>query len=471
VTDLEQRIRDAELEFLDEKQLVEFVLSQRWFGAKESEISHGRVLAAHAVRQSPPYLVDVLVEMRFPAGTHEVYQLPLGFRPREDGWTHGVVAEVAGWTAYDALADPALAQDLARLIMEGGDGADPALRFHPLAGTPGPPPRGAGRPIGAEQSNTSVVLDERLVLKVYRKLEAGTNPELELLHFLTQAHFRHVPALRGWVTHAGEPMEATLAILQDFVRGKGDGWQLALAALEEGDAEEFLGLMGRLGEVVGDLHATLASDPSDPAFAPEEPSIEALALLEATVEDEIQATFSQLPEREELAPILGRGSEVMERVRLLGRAGSLGRLIRTHGDLHLGQALWTGSDWMLLDFEGEPARPLRERRHKVSPLRDAAGILRSIAYAVSAARLRGAEPPQDWEPRARTAFLDGYLPPVEAAGLLPSSRDGTDRLLSIFELEKAVYELRYELANRPDWLAIPVSGIVRLLEEEPVEAA
>jgi maltokinase len=470
VTDLEQRILAADLGFLDEEQVVQFVLSQRWFGAKGSEISQGRLLAAHVVLATRPYLVDVLVEVRFAAGTTEVYQFPLGFRRSDEGWTDGVVAETSGWVAYDALADPVLAQELAALIGRGGESADSALRFNGLAATGAPQARGSARPVGAEQSNSSVVLDERVVLKLYRKLEAGTNPELELLHFLTDAHFRHVPALRGWMSYAGEPMEATLAILQDFARGTGDGWQLALAALRDGDPEEFIGLLGRLGEVVGHLHATLASDVTDPAFAPEEPSSEALSLLEATVEDEIQTTFGQLPAREELAPLAGRGSDLMERVRLLGRAGSLGRLIRTHGDLHLGQALWTGSDWLLLDFEGEPARRLRERRHKVSPLRDAAGMLRSIAYAVSAARLEGAEAPAEWEARARTEFLAGYLPPVEAAGLLPASRSATERLLAIFELEKAVYELRYELANRPDWVAIPVAGIVRLLETEPVEA-
>jgi maltokinase len=143
----------------------------------------------------------------------------------------------------------------------------------------------------------------------------------------------------------------------------------------------------------------------------------------------------------------------------------VGRIIRTHGDYHLGQALWTNEDeWLILDFEGEPARSVPERRRKRSPLRDVAGMLRSFAYVASAAKIqRGVDPPDGWEERCRNEFLDGYLDTIEP-GLLPAGRDQVERLLTVFELEKAVYELRYELNNRPDWVGIPVAGIARLLE-------
>jgi trehalose synthase-fused probable maltokinase len=142
-------------------------------------------------------------------------------------------------------------------------------------------------------------------------------------------------------------------------------------------------------------------------------------------------------------------------------------VIRTHGDYHLGQALWgNDEDWLILDFEGEPARSVPERRRKRSPLRDVAGMLRSFAYAASASQLqRGVEPPPNWEENCRTNFLDGYLSTADAA-LLPVGEQGIERLLMVFELEKAVYELRYELNNRPDWVGIPVAGILRLLESE-----
>jgi trehalose synthase-fused probable maltokinase len=152
-------------------------------------------------------------------------------------------------------------------------------------------------------------------------------------------------------------------------------------------------------------------------------------------------------------------------LRLLTHAGSSGRVIRTHGDYHLGQALWSRNDWVILDFEGEPARSLAERRRKRSPLRDVAGMLRSFAYVTSAVTFqRGGEAPPGWEERARSEFLDAYLETVDPA-IVPAGQEQFEKLLAVFELEKAVYELRYELSMRPDWLPIPVAGILRMLEE------
>jgi trehalose synthase-fused probable maltokinase len=214
------------------------------------------------------------------------------------------------------------------------------------------------------------------------------------------------------------------------------------------------------------MHAVLGSDSDDPAFAPEETSAESLGLLTATVDEEIESIFMDLPDdNPELEPIRGRGEEVREVLRMLTNLGGTGRVIRHHGDFHLGQTLWVDGDWVLLDFEGEPARSLPERRRKRSPLRDVAGMLRSFAYAASASPLlRGIEPPAAWEERARAEFLGGYRKTIDLH-LVPSGAS-MDRLLRVFELEKAVYELRYELNNRPDWVKIPVAGIVRMLEEE-----
>jgi trehalose synthase-fused probable maltokinase len=214
------------------------------------------------------------------------------------------------------------------------------------------------------------------------------------------------------------------------------------------------------------MHSVLGSDANDPAFSPEATSAESLGLLTATVDEEIESIFMDLPEdNPELQPIRGRGEEVRERLRLLTNLGGTGRVIRHHGDFHLGQTLWADGDWVILDFEGEPARSLPERRRKRSPLRDVAGMLRSFAYAASAAKLlRGIDPPVAWEQRARAEFLDGYHGTIDQ-NLVPSG-PSMDKLLRVFELEKAVYELRYELNNRPDWVKIPVAGIVRMLEEE-----
>jgi maltokinase len=215
------------------------------------------------------------------------------------------------------------------------------------------------------------------------------------------------------------------------------------------------------------MHTTLGSDATDPDFAPEDPGDEGLSLLVATIDEQIEQIFMRLPEGDErVAEITNRGEEIRDRLQLLSHVGVGGKLIRHHGDYHLGQTLLSREgDWVILDFEGEPARPLLERRRKRSPLRDVAGMLRSFAYVASASDIQRSHPaPEGWEARARDAFLGAYLEAVEPS-LLPASESGTEKLLQIFELEKAVYELRYELNNRPDWVGIPVRGILRLLEE------
>jgi trehalose synthase-fused probable maltokinase len=212
------------------------------------------------------------------------------------------------------------------------------------------------------------------------------------------------------------------------------------------------------------MHNVLASDAGDPAFSPEEPSNEALSLLTATVDEDIERIFVRLPDDEAVAPILGRGQDVRERLATRAQIGAGGRAIRTHGDYHLGQTLCTPGGWVIIDFEGEPARSLPLRRQKRSPLRDVASMLRSFAYATSAVEImRGQQPPEGFEEHARERFLERYFRHVDPT-LLPAGDAATANLLSIFELEKAIYELRYELNNRPDWVAIPVAGIRRLLE-------
>jgi maltokinase len=341
-------------------------------------------------------------------------------------------------------------------VLPAGEGR---IEFHRSSGSaaPGAEPRRV-RVLGLEQTNSSIVLDDELIVKVFRRVEAGVNPELELLSFFATHGYENVPRLRGWWSYAGPLMSASLGVVQEFVADAVDGWSLALEELGS-DPELFLGRLARLGEVIGGMHAVLASDAQDPAFAPEEASEESLALLTATVDEEIEKVSSTLPESAAVAPLLGRADDVRDLLRALSSFGSIGRRIRTHGDLHLGQLLWAHDDWLVIDFEGEPARPLHERRLKQSPLRDVAGILRSFTYATAVA---GIEDPEI-ETRARAAFLGGYWQTLRSATFLPP-RETAERLVRIFELEKAIYELRYELDNRPDWVSIPVAGIARLLE-------
>src|SRR6476469_3532000 len=431
---------------VDEQTLIDFITGQRWFGSKTRHVTHATLIDRAVLRETDPTLEVQIVETRFDTGTHETYQL------LADG-------------GLDALGDPRQVRELVHMIRGGAKlpAGEGVVEFASVGGSAG---LGSelreARQISAEQSNTSVVFDEELILKVFRRLEAGINPELELLRFLTERGFENIAQLAGWYAYTGKQMDATLGILQRFVANGRDGWELALDTLVD---DGFLSSLHRLGAVTGEMHSLLGSDSNDPSFCPEQPSSESLGLLTATIDDEIEAIFVELPDTEDVEPIRGRGEEVRERLRLLTQLGGIGRVIRHHGDFHLGQTLWAGDDWVILDFEGEPARSLPERRRKRSPLRDVAGMLRSFAYVASAAPiLRGVEPPEGWEALAREEFLAGYRETIEPT-LVPSG-SSMDKLLAVFELEKAVYELRYELNNRPDWVKIPVAGILRMLEEE-----
>ena len=434
---------------MDERALIDFVTGQRWYGSKSRDVSHASVIDRATLRDTDPKLDLLIVEIRFDTGTHETYQLLTD-------------------ESFDALADPRHVRELVHMMR--GDvrvpGADGVVEFNVadrLAG--GTQELREARVVSSEQSNSSVIFDDELILKVFRRLEAGVNPELELLRFLTERGFENIAQLGGWYAYTGKQMDATLGILQRFVANGEDGWERALDTLDSAP-DAFLDTLRRLGEVTGKMHTVLGSDSNDVNFAPEQTSVESLGLLTATVDEEIESVFTGLPEDvAELDPIRGRGEEVRERLRLLTNLGGVGRVIRHHGDFHLGQTLWATDDWVILDFEGEPARSLPERRRKRSPLRDVAGMLRSFAYAASAAQLlRDVEPPPGWEDRARSEFLAGYRETIDP-NLVPSG-PSMEKLLAVFELEKAVYELRYELNNRPEWVRIPVAGIMRMLEEE-----
>jgi maltokinase len=454
---------------LDEQTLNEWIVGQRWFASKAREVAHIEVMEAVPLRSEPPLLVLALVEARFPTGTHETYQLPLGLRPADEGWDERVIMESDGWTVYDALADPAHGRELLHRMRGGSELSveDGRLRFRwaesAAAGLGGTVDV---RPVGVEQSNSSVVFGESLILKAFRRLEAGINPELELLRFLSARGFPHIAPLAGWYEVEARRLDATLGILQEYLKGARDGWELTLDGLAS-DPVGLLEQLRALGAVTGEMHSALGSDSADPAFCPDQPSTEALSLLVADVDEQIERIFLDLPEHSEaVAPIRGRGQDVRERLQALTHIAAGGKVIRTHGDFHLGQTMLSERGWVILDFEGEPARPLPERRLKRSPLRDVAGMLRSFSYATAGARLlRGGTPPENWEARARESFLEGYNETVDH-GLLPPGQQASDTLLSVFELEKAVYELRYELNNRPDWVAIPVAGIMRLLESD-----
>ncbi len=445
---------------LDSETLPDWLRSQRWFASKTRSLAGVEIIEQAQLTDD---LVLALAQATFATGTHELYQLPLSLTP-------------GGEIDFDAVTEPDHALAMLEAIehgreLEGTTGSFCFLHVraaddHAHHLSDGSRELKQVRAMGVEQSNTSIVFGERLVLKVFRRLEPGINPDLEMLRFLTAAGFPNIAPLHGWYEYEGGALASTLGIVQRFVRGGTDGWLLALEEIPT-NPERFLDRLESLGAVTAELHNVLSTDAGDPAFSPEEPSTESIGLLTATIDEEIERIFAHLPQDDpRVGPIAGRFQEVRERITSRPQIGSGGRYIRTHGDYHLGQTLETENGWVLLDFEGEPARPLNERRKKRSPLRDVASMLRSFAYAASAVELqRGRKTPDGFEEQARDRFLTAYLSTVDPS-LLPGTEPQIRNLLNLFELEKSLYELQYELDNRPDWVAIPVAGIERLLEAQ-----
>jgi maltose alpha-D-glucosyltransferase/alpha-amylase len=412
--------------------------------------------------------------------------------------------------------------------LQGEINARPAARLQKIypqsAATPRP------RRLKAEQSNTSIAYDDRLILKFFRRIEEGVNPDLEISRFLTEvAHFANTPPLCGSLEYrTRDGKSVALGILQEFVPNRGDAWQFTTDALTDllvqsvvsvgedipsaekgastsglvGDAAarepadqlskqlEFVELLGRR---TAEFHLALDSSPTDPAFAREPFTPEVREALESSLHDLavrnfdlLRLRFEQLPQplRESVAKVLDLEHDVLLAVHA-GLENDIRSLrIRIHGDYHLGQVLFTGSDFFIIDFEGEPARPVSERRAKRSPLQDVAGMLRSFHYAARSAlrsaqeRLRtstslDAKPKilaKRWQALATHQFLESYRKAAAGAPFLPADPNEFDGLLRVHLLEKAIYELGYELNNRPDWLAIPLEGIERLLVKNTMES-
>jgi maltokinase len=420
---------------------AEWLRRQRWYGAK------GAVPSIAGVADTP--VGDDLVISVVDLGDAR-YQL----------------VRRSGDRQPDSLGEPLTGAALGRAMADGrtGDGPCGAIRFERPADAP-PWPDGPVRPLGAEQSNTSVVVGDEVVVKVFRRIEDGENPELEMLRFLGRQGNDHVPGIAGWATlTARDGTVATLAVAQDLVRDGRDGWELVLERLGEEDrGSSVVPLLHQLGATLAGLHASLGADRTDPAFAPATGG----RALAADIADRIASDAAEVLPR--VATLLGESAPVVAPEVVATTARNLadrldaGPVLRHHGDLHLGQTLHTPHGWVILDFEGEPARPLEDRRAKQSPLRDLAGLLRSLSYA-SATRARADRAwTPGWEQAARASVLDGYLSRADP-DLLPTPGVPTTRLLALLELEKVLYELAYELGNRPDWVHLPLEGLRRLVD-------
>jgi trehalose synthase-fused probable maltokinase len=382
------------------------------------------------------------------------------------------VPVVAGEDVRDALDDPDYARALLALTgaTQVAEGEHGALRGIPTRAFPHRLPPPGGRRLTGEQSNTSVVLGDTAMLKHFRRLQDGRNPDEEITRFLTdQAPLASTPRLLGHVEYIAGASTCTLAVVHELITGGEDGWAWMLERLREGfragavpPSHVTLGALTDLGRQTARLHIALASDPSDPAFAPEPITADDIARWTRAIEEQLDAARRAAP-----------GAALTELPALRGALeGLLGSVkIRHHGDFHLGQTLYTGgragessrpTAWVLLDFEGEPLRPIAERRQKHVALRDVAGMLRSIDYAAVSAMPPGAEmPARAWRDAASSAFLDGYRRTASDATFVPRGAMAFERAVAAFVLEKAAYEVVYEANHRPGWLPIPIAGLRR----------
>ncbi|MGR3935531.1 maltokinase N-terminal cap-like domain-containing protein [Streptomyces sp. BRA346] len=455
--------------------LAEWLPRQRWFAGKGRPVTGFALVSATEILPSPPGgttpgLLHLLIRAQQPeppghrhgfgcghrrgAAASDCYQILLGVRttlppslaPALIGRPSG--GPLDGRTVYEALADPRLASLLLERLRVPGR-LDP-LRFvrEPSSAIPSilPP-----RLMTAEQSNSSVVYGDTFILKLFRRVSPGTNPDLELPLALARTGCTRVPAPAAWFEAAPppegpgpRPEPFTLGVLQPYLAGSTDGWQLALDALAV--RADFTDAAHALGHATAEVHLAMAE--ALPVSVLRRPQIEHLA---AAMSERLDSAAAAVPA---LQPYRAALHAAYEDVAALGRTGRTWAAQRIHGDLHLGQALLTAErQWSLIDFEGEPSRPLAERRRPQPPVRDIAGMLRSFDYA---AAVGGHDTPQDWAGRMRGAYCAGY---AEASGTDP--RDEPE-LLRAHETDKAVYEVLYEARHRPDWLPVPMTAIRRL---------
>ncbi|WP_299529170.1 maltokinase N-terminal cap-like domain-containing protein [uncultured Streptomyces sp.] len=432
--------------------LHDWLPRQRWFAGKGHAVAGFTLVSATEIlpvdpASAGPGLLHLLLRVHQPGlpsrPAGDCYQLLLGVRtalpPSLSPALIGRVADgpLAGRTVYEGLHDPRVAGLLLERFRTPG--ALGALRFEraetiPAGLTP--------RLLDAEQSNSSLVYEDAYILKIFRRVFPGTNPDLELPLALVSEGCGRVPAPVAWF-EATTPEQRTLGVLQPFLRGAEDGWQLALAALAEG--RDFVPEARALGRATAEVHTALAAALPGPALRRD-----ATEQLVAGMTERLEATARAVPA---LVPYVPGLRTAFDSVAELGHQGRTWATQRVHGDLHLGQSLRAADGfWSLIDFEGEPARPLADRRSPQPPVRDVAGMLRSFDYAA-----RSHRPWNDaWAERCRAAYCEGY---AEVSGSDPRSEP---ELLRAHETDKAVYEVLYEARHRPDWLPVPMAAVKRL---------
>jgi maltose alpha-D-glucosyltransferase/alpha-amylase len=532
----EALVAPASRAFLEQAVLPDYLTGQRWFGGKSRPISSCRIVDWLPL---DPMAGVTLVRVRYGNGgdDSDLYVLPLALATGEtankirEHHQSSVLCALADGTGllHDATAGDEHCRALLDLLRGGRvRGARGVLR-----GAAGKVLEEVAVPegglsvsrLGGEQSNTSILFGDQLILKLFRRLAPGPQPDCEVTRYLTEVRgFTGVPAFAGAIEYDAEPgPTATLAAAQRLVPNQTDGWRWMLEELgryyeraltlpqlesvpagglrgwlgvnDEGGLDpalnELLGVSDDAAAVLGrrtaELHLALGEPTEDPAFAPEPMTTDDIQLLVVSLRrsataiiETLKGSFPRLPDElvepvSRLLTLRSRLWTVADRLRHLDPACAK---IRIHGDYHLGQVLRTGIDFVVIDFEGEPARPLAERRAKQSALRDVAGMLRSFDYAAQVALLgHAARRPGDlerltpwarlWERSVGGVFLHAYLRTAAGAAILPAGREALEQMLEAYLLDKALYELRYEFDNRPSWAGVPLAGLLTLLTGEP----
>lgn len=514
-----------------ERALGGWISERRWFRGKARRRRSGAILDVLFFKQVPEQAL-VLFSVEFSEGDPQVYLIPLTLASGdyleevEHRHPHAVVAYVQGGqegAIVDAIASgcgSSLLLDAARRRQTARGQGRLAGFAHSVLRRWSPEAIPVPRTAEFEQTNSTILFGDQLLLKVYRQVEAGMNPELEMGEYFTSyAPEAPVPRVLGGVRyHTREAdSEAIVALVQEYIQNQGTAWDVTLhrigayfdRVLSEADIEQpaprqvtfsarlemepqgwIADLIGpyfmearQLGERTADVHLALGKPKGPPSFAPEpfttmhQQSIYqwARTLLVRTLET-LRKRQARLPEevRASVAALLAREAEIERLLRRVTRTKIEAERIRCHGDLHLGQVLHTGDDFVLIDFEGEPARPLNERTYKRTPLRDVMGMIRSFNYATEAVLRGGLYREQDidnlrpwariWEDYVGTEYLRGYLERAADAPFIPQQTEHLDLLLSFYGIEKAIYEIGYEMNNRPEWLPIPILGLAGILE-------
>ena len=524
---------------LEQAVLPQFLRRQRWFGGKGRRLESVRLADWGGLPSDEAHVFLALLEMQFGTGQPELYFCPLGvtggaaaerMASERNDW---VMARLTG-PEGEALLHDALADDdtCTTLLIAIGAGLEFDTRSGQVRGIPTaaysqlrgkreerlPIERGP-----ATSSNTLLFYGRRLMLKVFRRLEPGINPDFEIGRYLTEkTAFDRIPRVAGCIEYHRPGLQpTTLAILQERVENQSDGWRHALEELDsyhrrvshclpspddrpllelaESDPPSpvretigsYLDSAATLGRRTAELHRALAADTQNPDFAPEPFTPKDAAALRDSVRAQAECALAALRDNIERLPVeiassarrlLDEGPEALKRLEQERPFDGGAAKIRCHGDYHLGQVLRVADDYVLLDFEGEPARSVQERRARQSPLKDVAGMLRSYHYAAYAGLFEFASHDprafsdleacaEAWFRWVSAAFLRAYRTAASGAAFLPADRVSFAALLDAFRLDKVFYELNYELNNRPDWVRIPLRGILTLLGLAPVAGA